>query len=48
MVRKDVKEESDYHGRGKMSITVYSLTIPDILHGPVESFKVSLSEKNPQ
>ena len=48
MARKDVKEESDYHGRDEMSITVYSLIIPDILHGPVESSKVSLSEKNPQ
>lgn len=26
----------------------YSLTIPDILHGSVENFKVSVSEKNPQ
>ena len=47
MARKDVKEESDYHGIGEISIT-YSLTVPVILYGSVKSSKVSLSEKNPQ
>ena len=37
MGRKDVKEESDYQGRGKMN-----------LHGSIESSKVSQSEKTPQ
>ena len=46
MTRKDVKEESDYHGIDKMGITVQA--IPVILHGSVESSKVSLSENNPE
>ena len=45
MARKDVKEESDYHGIREMSITAKA--IPVILHGSVESSKVFLSEENP-
>ena len=41
MAREDVKKESNYHGRGDVTILV-------ILHWSVESYKVSLSEKNPQ
>ena len=47
MARKDVIKESVYHGINEMSIK-YSLVIPVILDGSVESAKVSLSEKNPQ
>ena len=46
MARKDVKDESDYHRRGDMSIIIWQFQWFYI--GSVEGSKFSLSEKIPQ